>query len=163
MEEENVSASDIPDSVSWTASEFVAHDKSSTWYLMLFLVAVVVAGLAYFINRDLISVAVVAVAALLIGVYASHQPRQLEYQLDQHGITIGDKSYGFDEFRSFAMQADGAFTNIVFLPLRRFAVPISIYYAPDDEDKIIAILSSQLPFDESHRDSVDSLMRKIRF
>jgi len=34
---------------------------------------------------------------------------------------------------------------------------------PADEDKIMAILSVQLPFEEHHADAVDSLMRHIRF
>jgi hypothetical protein len=38
---------------------------------------------------------------------------------------------------------EGAFNSIVFMPLKRFAVPLSIYYDPKDEDKIIAVLSAQ--------------------
>ena len=163
MEDDNVPATEVPDSVSWTASEFVAHDKSSGWYLMLSVAALAIGVIIYLITRDIISVVVVAVAAIMLGIYGSHKPRQLEYSLDSHGIGIGQKQYTYDEFGSFAVQADGAFSGVVFMPLKRFSPPIYIYYPPEDEEKIIAVLSGRLPFEEHKRDAVDSLMKKIRF
>ncbi|PIZ63306.1 hypothetical protein COY17_00815 [Candidatus Saccharibacteria bacterium CG_4_10_14_0_2_um_filter_52_9] len=150
-------------SISWTASEFVAHHKSAGWYGLLALAAAGIAGLILFITHDGISVAVVIVAALLLAVYAARQPRQLQYRLDGQGIIIGDKHYGYHEFRSFSVLPEGAFSSIVFMPLKRFAPPISIYYAPEDEDGILNLLSERLPFEQARRDAVDSLMRRIRF
>ena len=149
--------------ITWTASEFVAHEKSAGWYLLLALAATLIGGLVYLIAKDIISVAVVAVAALLFGVYGARQPRQLEYRLDAHGIGIGPKHYAYNQFRSFTVMPEGAFSSIVFMPLKRFSPPITIYYAPEDEDKIADLLVNQLPFEEARRDAVDSLMRRIRF
>ena len=163
MAEEQPTTQQSPDSITWTASEFVAHDKSAGWYFALAVSAALISALVYLITKDVISVAVVVVAALLLGVYGSHKPRELEYRLDEHGIGIAHKYYSFDQFRSFSVRAEGAFTSIIFMPLKRFAPPISIYYAPDDEDKIMAALSSRLPFEEARRDAVDNLMRRIRF
>lgn len=148
--------------IAWTASEFVAHDKSAGWYATLMFCAALIGAIVYFISRDYISVGVVVVAALLLAVYGSHKPRQLDYRLDGSGITIGQKAYTYDQFRSFAVVPEGAFNSIVFMPLRRFSPPISIYYDPKDEDRILALLSDRLPFEE-HRDAIDSLMRRIRF
>jgi hypothetical protein len=148
--------------ITWTASEFVAHDKSAGWYLSLALVAALASAVVYLISRDIISVGVVLAAGALLGVYGSHKPRQLEYRLSEQGIAIGEKTYSYDEFRSFAVVPEGAFSSITFMPLKRFSPPISIFYAPEDEDRIIALLSDRLPFEE-HSDAVDNLMRKIRF
>lgn len=159
----NVSSEPLPEgTITWTASEFVAHDKSAGWYMSLALIAALVSGAAYLVSRDLISAGVVIGAALLLAVYGSHKPRQLEYRLGPRGITVGAKAYGYDEFRSFAVVPEGAFSSIVFMPLKRFSPPLSIYYAPEDEERIVAMLSDRLPFEE-HRDAIDSLMRRIRF
>ena len=150
-------------SVEWTASEFVHHEKTAGWYLILFIAAGALAAVIYLVLDDPVAAGVVVAAAFLLSVYAAHQPRQLTYRLDQEGLTIGDKLRPYSEFKSFATQPDGAFTSIVFMPLKRFAPVTTIYYPPEDEDKIISVLSSHLPYEEMRRDAVDSLMRRIRF
>lgn len=152
-----------PGTVSWTASEFLAHEKSAGWYGLLSLTAAGLAALVYLISKDWVSVGVVLVGAVFLGIYAAMQPRQLEYHLDQQGLSIGDKRYGYNEFRSFAVVPEKAFSSIVFMPLKRFAVPITIYYAPEDEDKILNLLADRLPFEQAPRDAVGNLMRRIRF
>lgn len=149
--------------VTWTASEFIAHEKDSNWYLALAGVSAVIAAIVYLITKDFVSVAVVVVAAILLGVYGARQPRQLEYHLDSHGIDIGSKHYSYADFRSFSVVPQGAFASIEFMPLKRFAPALSIYYAPNDEDKIISLLSNQLPMEAPRRDLVENLMRHIRF
>ena len=151
------------EAVTWTASEYIAHDKTASWYVILAVVAVALAALVFLITRDYISIAVVVVAALMIGTYGSHKPRQLEYRLDSHGFSIGPKAYSYQDYRSFAVMPEEAFKSIVFMPLKRFAAPITIYYAPEDEQKIMAILSRELPFEEQRRDAIDRLMKRIRF
>ncbi len=152
-----------PDTITWTASEFVAHEKTAVWYLLLAIASAAIAALIYLITKDAVSVAVVVVAGLLLGAYGARQPRQLGYRLDQHGISIGQKSYNYDEFRSFSVHPEGAFSSIIFMPLKRFAAPLTIYYAPADEEQILTLLNDQLPFEPQRRDAVDSLMRRIRF
>jgi uncharacterized membrane protein len=152
-----------PEAIEWTASEFVHHDKSAGWYAALGLVAILGAALVYLISRDAVSVAVVIVAAALLGYYGTHQPRQIEYHLDGQGLQVGTKHYTYGEFRSFAVVPEHAFASIVFMPLKRFAVPVTIYFSPDDEDKILNLLSDRLPFEQPPRDAVGSLMRRIRF
>lgn len=149
--------------LSWTASEFIAHEKSASWYLSLAGVAVLGAALVYLLTRDVISAAVVLVGALFLGIYAARQPRQLEYRVDTAGIGIGPKRYGYEEFRSFSVAQEGAFSSIVFMPLKRFAPTTTIYYAPDDEDQIINLLAVRLPMEEHRGDAVENLMRRIRF
>ena len=154
---------DDSQAVTWTASEFIAHDKSAGWYLMLAAGSLLLAGLVYLITRDFISVGVVIAAGLLLAIYGSHQPRQLEYTVNQQGIGIGQKHYAYDEFSSFAVVSEGTVSGLVFMPLRRFALPITIYYAPEDEEKIINVLADRLPLEEHRLDAVDRLTRRIRF
>jgi hypothetical protein len=149
--------------ISWTASEFVAHEKSPGWYGILVLVSVIIAALIYLITRDIISTAVVIIAALAFAVLAGRKPKQLQYQLSNAGMTIGNKQFGYNMFKSFSVVPEGAFSSIVFRPLKRFSPLTTIYYAPDDEEKIIILLSDHLPFEEHKPDPIDNMMRRIRF
>ncbi len=149
--------------VSWTASEFIAHEKSAGWYVRLGLAALLGAGLMFLLTRDFVSVAVVVVAAILLGVYGSHKPRELEYRLGDRGFSIAEKVYNYDDFRSFSIVPEGAFSSIVLLPLKRFGMQLTMHYPPEEEESIVQLLSDRLPLEEPTHDRVDSLMRRIRF
>jgi len=151
------------ESVTWTASEFVAHNKSVGWYAMLILGSVLVAAIIFFLTRDLVSGGVVIIAGLLLAVYGSHKPRQVQYVIDRRGVGVGQRRHSYDEFRSFSVVSEGAFSGLVLMPLKRFALPLTMYYAPADEDRILGMLSDQLPLEEHRPDAIDTLLRRIRF
>lgn len=151
------------ESVTWTASEFVAHDKSAGWYVMLILCSIVVAAIIFLLTRDLVSSGVVIIAGLLLAIYGSHKPRQVQFVVDRRGVGVGQRRHGYDEFRSFSVVSEGAFSGLVLMPLKRFALPLTMYYAPADEDRILGLLSDQLPLEEHRPDAIDRLLRRIRF
>ncbi len=147
----------------WTASEFVAHEKSAGWYGALALAAVIGAGLIYLFTQDVVSSIVVVFCALIFGIYGARKPRQMQYRIGEQGLSIGPRHYSYEEFQSFSVAADGAFSSIIFRPLKRFATLKTIYYAPEDEDLIVEVLADRLPFEEHVPDVVDRLMHRIRF
>lgn len=151
------------EAVTWSASEFVAHQKTVGWYAAFAGGTAVVTLLVYLITREIISCAVVILSSLALGYYAGRQPRQLKYRLSFSDLDIGERHYALDSFRSYGMVPEGAFTSIVFMPLKRFAPPTTIYFAPEDENRITALLSSSLPYEEHTHDLIDAFMRRIRF
>lgn len=154
----------INESVSWTASEFIAHAKSAGWYVVLVLVAVAGAGLAYYLtNGEIFTPAIIVIVAILFGVMGARKPRELPYRIDAKGIHIGEKNYPFGGFKSFSVVQEEGVESIWLLPLQRFAPGLSIYFAPEDRDRILAILDDFLPVEEKQLDMVDRLMHKIRF
>jgi hypothetical protein len=149
--------------VSWTASEFIAHEKSTNWYVVLFGGAVIAAGLLWLITKDIISSVAILVAVGILASYSSRKPRELQYTLDDHGIMIGEKRYPYTAFRSFSVIVEGPFSSIELMPLKRFSPPISIYYDPANEDAIADALTPHLPFQPHEPDPVDKLIKRIRF
>jgi hypothetical protein len=149
--------------IEWTASEYIAHQKTLGWYAVLGLASAALAGIIWLITRDTISAVVVLVAAIILGAYGARQPRQLQYRLDGRGLTIGEKHYSYAQFRSFAFYQEGAFSSISFMPLKRFAPLTTIYYAPEDERRIVEMLIDRLPMEEGRRDLIDQFMSRIRF
>lgn len=151
------------ETITWTASEFIAHSKTAGWYGMLTVAAIILAAADWLLTRDLVSPIIILFAALLLGVYAAHKPRQLQYQLDDMGLSIGDKRFTYDQFQSFAIVPEGVFASIVFTPLKRLAPFTTIYYDPADEEKIITLLADRLPMEERNHDAIDRFMRRIRY
>lgn len=153
----------LPDNINWTASEFIAHEKSASWYGILALTGLVAAGLDYLITRDIFSTVVILFAAVAFGVFAGRKPRTQEYNLSRLGIQIGVKSYSFQDFKTFSISEEGAIASVIFMPLKRFMPPLTLYVAPDMEDQVVDYLSAFLPFEQHKADAVDSLLRRIHF
>jgi len=149
--------------VSWTASEFIAHQKSVGWYLNLAIAAVLLSVVLYWLTKDTVTAVVVIVAAIFLGIFAARQPRQLEYSIDRHGVKVGNKRYGFQDFKSFSIVSEGPFSAINLMPLKRFAPVLTIYFAAEQEEEITAMLADYLPFEEARPDTIENLMRRIRF
>ena len=151
------------ESVAWTASEFIAHEKSPQWYLAMAGAGSAVAAGVYLITRDMFNTVIVAIAGIIFGVAAGRQPRQMQYGVDQNGVSIGKRFYPYTDFRSFSIADDGAFRSIILMPLKRFMPQLSIYYDPAAEDRIAEVLAAHLPIHEHQHDMTEKLMRRIRF
>ncbi len=150
-------------SITWTASEYIAHQKTAQWYVKLGVSAIVLAFLVWLITKDKISAAVVMIGAAVLGGYGARPPRELQYQLDFDSLTIGNKPYPLDAFKSFSIDDNQAFSSVNLIPLKRFAPGLTIYYSLDDEEQIVNILSKRLPLEEHRADPIDTLMHRIRF
>jgi hypothetical protein len=149
--------------VTWTASEFIAHYKSPGWYALVGLAAALIGGLVWLTGRDIFMAVLVFVVVLLLGFYGAHKPRQLTYELDSQGLTIGARRHLFGEFRAFSVVSEGPFSSIELVPLRRFAMYVTIYFDPNDENKIIGVMSEHLPIEEPRNDLLEQLMHRVRF
>lgn len=153
----------MPESVEWTASEFVDHYKSTAWYLGLAGVILVIVSLTYLLTKDLITAVMLLIVGVTFGIVAGRPPRTLAYRMTRDGVTIQSKFIPFLEFKSFSVADEGAVSMISLVPLKRFMPLTYIYYPPEQEEAIMAILSNQLPFEERRSDPVDVLMRHLRF
>jgi hypothetical protein len=158
-----VPRADSPDTVTWTASEYIAHHKTPGWYMLLLFVAAAVAALVWWLTRDFVSAGVVIVGAVVLAIYGARKPRQQEYTMNSQGFSVGQRFHSFNEFRSFSVVPEGAFSSIMFMPLKRFSPYASIYYDPADEEKIISFISAHLPYEPRTGDAIDHLVRRIRF
>jgi hypothetical protein len=151
------------ESLNWTASEFIAHNKTAGWHFGLIAATVLIAALLWFITKDWVTTGVVIFAGIMLSMYGARRPGEIQYQLDDYGLSIGQKHFGFNDFRAFSLVPEGAFASIALLPVKRFAPMTTLYFDPEDGDKILEILGNHLPQQPMKPDVIDSLMRRIRF
>lgn len=149
--------------LTWSASEFVAHDKGAGWYSALLIGSAVFITLAYIATKDIVPLIMVAIMIIIFAVIAGRPPRELNYKLDNSGLTIGAKVYPFSSFRSFSVVQQGGLQSIWFMPLRRFMSGLTIYFPPEDSEHIAGLLSQFLPLENHQFDFIDKLMRRLHF
>lgn len=160
---EDASQKPSRETVEWTASEFVAHEKGFGWYALLVLATLIIAACLYFATRDAFAVAVAVIMAIIFGIAGSHKPRVIAYKLDRSGLTAGTRFYPYNEYKSFAMPQEGPFTGVTLLPMKRFGFPVGAYLAPDSQEKALEILSDHLPLERGELTTFEELMRTLRF
>jgi hypothetical protein len=148
---------------SWSASEFIAHDKPSNWYIILATLTILSSVVIFIITREIFSVLVVVVMAFAVGVYGGVKPRTLTYEIFPDSIRIGGRDYPYTSFRSFSVIEGTSIPSIQLIPQKRIAVPISIFCTAADIDAIVAILGDFLPYEHKERDPIDKISSRFRF
>jgi len=152
------------ESISWSASEFMHHQKSVFWYVMAVAVLASV-SLLYFIlmKREILgSVAIFILGALLM-VSAGRKPRTMSYLVDSHGIVVGQREYSYDDFQSFAIIQEDSIESILLTPQKRWSPALTIYFDPNDAQKIFETISTYIPLEDRQKDNMDKFLHKIRF
>lgn len=159
MENEDIT----PKELSWEASEYIHHHKPAGWYTAFGLITVALGALLYIVLQDYLTIAVVVLMAVAILVYGVRKPNTLRYSITADGLKIDEKEYSFDRFKSFSIIEDGGLHSINLDPLHRFAPPLTIYFAPEDEQKVTELLGEYLPQNQKEPDIIDRLTRYLRF
>lgn len=149
--------------ISWTASEYIEHQKGAGWFIRFSAISFVAIGFIFFITRDYITIVILAVLAIVFGFFAARKPAVLAYRLDNRGVTIGQKFYPVNLFRSFAVIEEDAFRTITLLPMKRFMPSISLHYPPEEEKAILETFGNLLPRETRQQDPIDKFMHRIRF
>jgi hypothetical protein len=153
---------DYPTTLTWEASEYIHTDKGTMWLVSLGVIVAVVAGIAIWLQAWTFLVLVIAMGSA-VGVFAFRPPHVLRYTLDDGGIHIGDKTYHYSDFHSFGILQDGAFFTMTFIPVKRFAPALSIYFSEQQGEDIVDIVSDHLPMVHLQFDILDRVMRRLRF
>ena len=149
--------------VSWTASEYISHEKSASWHGLLFVVAGIMTLAVYIISHDILAGIVILLSASAMSVYAKKKPQQKSYELNSEGVAIDNQFFSYDGFRSFSIIEEGAIDSIWLKPLKRLSPTVVIYFPTDQLDEIEELLSKFLPFEEKSLDLIDRATKRIRF
>ncbi|MCA9348775.1 hypothetical protein KC878_01370 [Candidatus Saccharibacteria bacterium] len=155
--------SDNQQGIRWTASEFVEHQKTFMWYVGCVLFGAAIACGAYLLTGDLITPVSIGMVAVILAIYAGVKPKEEEYSIDANGIQIGKNSYAYTAFRSFSVVVEGNIEALYLKPNKRFAVPVSLYFPPDQGDKIVDFIGNFVPYEKSELSGVDKLMSRLKF
>ena len=149
--------------VTWSASEFVSHQKTTSWYIGLGAVSAVVTLLVFLITRNLLSGIVVAMACMALGVFAARAPQTKTFEINTAGVVVEGKIFPYSMFKSFSIIDDEAVSCIWLRPLKKLMPTVVMYYGPEEEEQIVQMLDNFLPQEDRQHDVVDRISRRIRF
>lgn len=149
--------------IRWTASEYVEHEKGAVWYMALVAAAVTVSVVAFLLTREWITPVSIFLVIVGLGVFAGIKPKQKEFVLDGTGVGIGDEYYPYQDFRSFSVIVENNFETLYLKPVKRFAVPLTLYFPPDQAETIVSFIGNFIPYEKSELSGVDKMMARLKF
>jgi hypothetical protein len=109
----------------------------------------------------MLSVVVIFVLGLAMCFMAGRKPKELDYGLDDQGIVINSVDHPFSDFKSYTLISEGGLDHIALVSVRRFIPNKTIYFEPQDRDRIISLLGEFLPLEPASKDPIDGFMKKI--
>ena len=150
--------------ISWVAPEFLQHDKSPMWYLGLLTVTVVLAVSFFFIlNRDLFAPIIVTVLGLSFGLAGARKPRDLNYSINNQILSIANRKFNFEDFRSFTVAHEGSSSSLLLMPVKRFSAPLNLYVPDEKLNQVAESISLYLPVENHEPGYIDKFLSRIRF
>lgn len=147
--------------VSWEAQEYVSRDKNTGWYIGLVVVGLALIALAIFIKWWTFAILIVVSVAALI-VYSVRPPRMLKYSLNSKGLKEGNRTYNFEDYKSFGVINDRGHYAIVLAPRKRFSARVWVYFPEQQGEKIVDAFGARLPMEEVKLDVIDKIVRLLR-
>lgn len=158
----NIGQQDV-ETLQWTASEYVTHQKTIGWYLAFGAGSLALAAFIYLVTRSPFSSVVVLVACICIALFGARQPRQISYEIGDSGVKVAERFFPYSQFKSFSLVPEGAIYTIWLRSLKKFMPTVALYFAPEDADKIIEALGQYLPHEDREPDAIDRATQRFRF
>jgi hypothetical protein len=149
-------------SYSWKSSEYIGHEHGAGWYMLLGLATAAIVTVAYFLTKSYFAGGVIAVMGIIVGVFAKREPKEVSYKITDNGLKIGHKLYPFGLYRSFYVARTTTLSSINLIPIKRLSPPISAFFEPAKETKILEAIGDHLPYEERKADSIDRIAHKLK-
>lgn len=150
----------------WQAPEFNFIEKSSSWYLILGLVSLVLIIIFIYLGywqKQLsyyLAAGVVLAAALALFSQARIQPKDAQFKCDDSGVEVGNRRYPWENLKNFWL----ADMNINFQLKKRLSIPLSAPVGDQDPQKVRAFLMQYLPEKTTEGEPIiDRINRLFKF
>ncbi|MGB4762620.1 MAG: hypothetical protein WBP12_04685 [Candidatus Saccharimonas sp.] len=146
----------------WHATEYIHHDRTMLWYVILGVVVVAFIALALLVFHSITFAILIPVMLIALVVYVRRPPSVLNYILSRKGLHVNDKLYTYDQFKAFGVVSHDGLHSVVLIPRKRFQVSQTIYFPEEAGESLVDMLASRLPMQEVEPDAIDKLLKKLR-
>jgi hypothetical protein len=148
-----------PKEIRWKAPEFEYYHKDVSWYWLTIILSLLVVALAIW-QRNFLFAVFAVIAEVLIIFWGRRRPQKIEFQLNDKGLAIGDKTfYPYGGFLGFAFGEN----EVIFQKKNRFSPYLKVSVEESKSGEIKKLLSRYLPEIEYEESLVDHIAKILRF
>ena len=146
----------------WQGTEYIHHDQSKGWYVIMALVVIALMALTILVLKSITFAILIPVMAVALIMYTRRPPAILDYILSRKGLYVNDKLFTFDQFKSFGVLSHGGTHSAVLVPRKRFQIGQTIYFPEEIGEKLVDMLAARLPMKQVEPDAIDKLLARLR-
>lgn len=150
--------------LSWHFPEFETYERTTTWYIVFFILAGALLVYAVLMTDFLFAV-IIVMSSIIILLWHRKEPVELDINIMEAGIEIGNKFYMYKEIKSFFIIYEPPQVTTLFVQLRTNTKPrISIPLNGQNPVKVRDILLNFLEEDVDKNDEPgsDYLIRALK-
>ncbi|PIP73049.1 MAG: hypothetical protein COW88_03200 [Candidatus Lloydbacteria bacterium CG22_combo_CG10-13_8_21_14_all_47_15] len=142
--------------IAWTAPEYPYQQKKRDWYWALGIIATAIVIAAVFL-KNLLFALIIAISAFSMALYAARKPRQIQFEVSERGVSIGDTRYLYQSLESFGILEKTSGPVLMLKSEKTFMPFISIPLGDTDTEDIRDFLLDYLP-EETHDESLSEVL-----
>lgn len=148
--------------IEWQATEYVQHDRSAKWFIVLAVITLGLMAAAIFWMQSISFAILLPVMAAALVVYVKRPPALINYTVSRKGIHVNDKLHAYEEFRSFGILSHDGLHSIVLTPRKRFQLSLTLYFPEEIGEGLVDMLAARLPMKEATQDAIDRMLARLR-
>lgn len=151
--------------INWSAPEYEYRPKEVSWFWISIIVAVLVLALAVW-QRNFLFGFFVVVAEILLIVWGSREPREINFSFSDKGLTVdGRKFYAWDEIQNWSARApeESKYGNLLLNFKGRLKPDMRVLLPKSKFAEIRKAFAEKLPEVEWEESIIDTLERFLRF
>lgn len=150
--------------IHWQAPEFEYREKTVSWYWISIIAAACIIAFAVW-ERNFLFGFFVVVAEILVITWANREPREIDFELTDSGLTVGPHKYhALKEFESWSAEefAEG-WSEIAFNFRAKLRTPLKILAPTETLDEIRKNLKLILREVEHQTTLIEAIEKLLRF
>lgn len=149
--------------ITWETPEFVTTVKTRTWYGALFGIAAIIVLLMVWL-QNYTAVVFFVLSAFMVYVYSKKLPRSLKFGVTGRGVLVGDRTYLYEDLRSFWIFYEKGVQSELSLQSNKMVMPyIHIPLGQTNPARVHVLLSQFLPEQKHENSAIDAISRSMGF
>jgi hypothetical protein len=150
-------------SLKWSAPEYHHYERTTDWFWAVGIITISIAVLAFFFHNALFGILILLSAAILIS-FVFQTPREIEYEINNRGITVGKDLHPYLTLESFWIETRGGGEPRLILRSKKTFMPYIIIPVHDESaDEIANVLRNFIEEKEMHEPSAHKVMEYLGF
>lgn len=129
--------------INWKAPEYIHTEKNSDWYWIVGIITISIALIAIILNNIIFAILII-VSMFTLTLYASRRPENIDIEINEKGISVGQTYYPYGNLESFWVETKDKFPRIIILPKKTVSSYIIILIKDADPEEIRDFLSNYL-------------------
>jgi len=148
--------------ISWTAREFVYHEKSKGWFVGLGILSFAFFIVALLMENYLFAF-IIIITAGLIAMMAAKKPKNIKIAISNKGIYINDDHQSYEKISSFWIFEEDEDKKLSLANKTWPKIPRLVMLESQDPQTVREILKEFIEEREHNETTADIIAKKVQF